>query len=615
MTLHCFKETRPIPVKPNDNKESVQPMPGPSHINFDVQVGPSEQGHSANLQSKPTISSFISGETVSKAEILWVAHCVTNQLSMRTGSSAVELFPIMFPESTTAQKMRLHKDKIAYSATYGLGPYFLNEVCENVRKSPVFALSVDECLNEISQKNQMDIMVNYWDESVSRINTRYLNSLFLEKSTASNMLQELLTCVESSNLSLEKLVQLSTDGPNVNLKLIFDLRTHMREHLTSEQQILDVGTCSLHIINGAYKTGLTKVGWKLNQFLRAIYRMFKNYPSRRASYLEITGSSLYPKKFCAVRWTENSDVIKRCLEMLPFLRKYTTEIKKPPETEHFDFIKKILVEDKTLEAKLQFSRMIAEELEEFLVLFQRNDPLLPFLHQEVFTLVKNLGQRFIKKAIIDDVHTATKLKKIDVTCEDTLQSFETVDIGFGARSCLKSTKEIDKQRFRVDCKKMLIAIFSKIMEKSPLNKRIVLGASCLNPLVMTNSVLSSSRVKVAIEELISHSQISSSDGDVILREYKKLCENPVIRDKLSHFNWKKDRLDVLFADVFEAFQPDDVNKKLKLFIQQILVCFHGNAAVERSFSFNKMFLVENLQEKSLVAQRSIHDHIRTLPGK
>ena len=38
--------------------------------------------------------------------------------------------------------------------------------------------------------------------------------------------------------------------------------------------------------------------------------------------------------------------------------------------------------------------------------------------------------------------------------------------------------------------------------------------------------------------------------------------------------------------------------------------FHGNAAVERSFSFNKEFLVENLQEHSLIAQRSIHEYAR-----
>lgn len=47
--------------------------------------------------------------------------------------------------------------------------------------------------------------------------------------------------------------------------------------------------------------------------------------------------------------------------MIPFLKKYVSEIQKPAERENFDFIKDILIEDKTLEAKLEFSRMIAED--------------------------------------------------------------------------------------------------------------------------------------------------------------------------------------------------------------------------------------------------------------
>ena len=46
------------------------------------------------------------------------------------------------------------------------------------------------------------------------------------------------------------------------------------------------------------------------------------------------------------------------------------------------------------------------------------------------------------------------------------------------------------------------------------------------------------------------------------------------------------------------------------FVKRILVVFRGNAAVECSFSFNKEFLVENLQEHSLIAQRSEHDFVK-----
>jgi len=41
----------------------------------------------------------------------------------------------------------------------------------------------------------------------------------------------------------------------------------------------------------------------------------------------------------------------------------------------------------------------------------------------------------------------------------------------------------------------------------------------------------------------------------------------------------------------------------------MLSLFHGNAAVERSFSINKECLVENLLEDSLVAQRVVYDAV------
>lgn len=46
----------------------------------------------------------------------------------------------------------------------------------------------------------------------------------------------------------------------------------------------------------------------------------------------------------------------------------------------------------------------------------------------------------------------------------------------------------------------------------------------------------------------------------------------------------------------------------------IFIMFHGNADVERSFFYNKGFLVGNLQEDSLVVLRSVHDAIRTGDG-
>lgn len=46
----------------------------------------------------------------------------------------------------------------------------------------------------------------------------------------------------------------------------------------------------------------------------------------------------------------------------------------------------------------------------------------------------------------------------------------------------------------------------------------------------------------------------------------------------------------------------------------VLVLSHGQASVERGFSINKELIVENQKELSLVAQRLIVDHVRSVGG-
>ena len=46
----------------------------------------------------------------------------------------------------------------------------------------------------------------------------------------------------------------------------------------------------------------------------------------------------------------------------------------------------------------------------------------------------------------------------------------------------------------------------------------------------------------------------------------------------------------------------------------MLLLSHGQASVERGFSVNKNLLTENIKAKSIVAQRSIVDHVRSVSG-
>ena len=70
-----------------------------------------------------------------------------------------------------------------------------------------------------------------------------------------------------SDLDLSKMIQLSMDRPNINLKFAQTLLKDRTENRLSD--LIDVGSCPLHLINGAFQTGSMTSSWKLKKILKA----------------------------------------------------------------------------------------------------------------------------------------------------------------------------------------------------------------------------------------------------------------------------------------------------------------------------------------------------------
>jgi len=84
--------------------------------------------------------------------------------------------------------------------------------------------------------------------------------------------------------------------------------------------LLDVGTCGLHVINGAFKDGSVKSQWPIQNLLLSLYRLFKDTPARRDNFISVTASEKLPLKFCAHRWLGNVSVAERVVEIWPHIK-------------------------------------------------------------------------------------------------------------------------------------------------------------------------------------------------------------------------------------------------------------------------------------------------------
>ena len=65
--------------------------------------------------------------------------------------------------------------------------------------------------------------------------------------------------------------------------------------------LIDIGSCSLHIVHGSFKLGAEKTGWNLKAFLKGLFQILHDTLSRRENYEIVTGSSEYLLFFCATR--------------------------------------------------------------------------------------------------------------------------------------------------------------------------------------------------------------------------------------------------------------------------------------------------------------------------
>jgi hypothetical protein len=262
-------------------------------------------------------------------------------------------------------------------------------------------------------------------------------------------------------------------------------------------------------------------------------------------------------------------------------------------------------------AKLGFLQSVALQLEPYLTQYQSNDPLLPFMYQDLHVMLRSIMLRFIKTEVLNSATDVSKLLALDCKLKENHVVLHNVDIGFAASSACKNEKSLAVLRFKEQCLLFLQHLTSKLVEKCPLKYQLVKGATCFNPEIMLSETLRVARVSTALNVFVEKKRVSAASADKVKRAYSSLCEQQAVQTRLRQFKRKEHRLDQF---LHEIVKQEDVDDALLSFMKQILVLFHGNAAVERSFSINKECLVENLQEDSLVAQRCVYDAVAAFGG-
>ena len=559
---------------------------------------------------------FVSREETLHAEILWTMKVVDDHYSYRSCERTSDLFSMMFPDSAIAKKFSCGERKCAYLCSFGLAPYFLDLLKNSVKKEDHTVLLFDESLNRMTQSKQMDLHVRMWSDNL--VKTHYLNSQFMGHCTSEEMVTHFKNGIDG--VDLKSVLQLSMDGPNVNWRF-YDV---MQEDVKSRYQVglLNIGSCGLHIVNGAFKTGAAASGWEIDSLLSGLYWLFKESPARREDYRIATGSETFPLKFCRHRWVENVLVVERALSVWDGICTYVKKTKEKkgviPKCNSWKEVE-TATRDPFVTAKLNFFLSVAKMVTPFLTIYQTDRPMIIFLKEDLKNLILTLMRRFIDEDVLKAANTTKKLIKLDPKDKKNHCDPKTIDVGYMTDKIIRKMKnvsELELLSFRMECKEFLVAVVDKLLEKAPILYPLVRAVSCLDPRVIRSSetkVLKAS-MKNALDVFVEANRLKESLCDDILNQFRDFIDT-VAKSSTTFKSFdpsdEKTRADELY---YQHMAGDARYSKIWQVVKIILILSHGQATVERGFSTNRQIEVENMSEQTYIAQRIVCDAIQEAGG-
>ena len=181
---------------------------------------------------------------------------------------------------------------------------------------------------------------------------------------------------------------------------------------------------------------------------------------------------------------------------------------------------------------------------------------------------------------------------------------------------LKGSKKLSEKQvfeFRRSCKAFLITMVKKLVDKSFLTYPLVRYMNFLDPRIFFAKKETSAEKCTRILHIMSEAGcITANECDKVMHQFNHFHDNSFTADSeaFKGFSVETGRVDTFYFD--RLANKADLKELWR--VVKFLALSHGQATVERGFSSNKEVMVENLAQHSLVAQRVICDHVRSVGG-
>ena len=420
----------------------------------------------------------------------------------------------------------------------------------------------------------------------------------------------------TSELDLGYAVSVSMDGPAVNWKFYDKLQTNIGDEFAG-RQLLNIGSCGLHTLHNAFKSCFS--GWSLDKVLSSLYHLFKKAPARREDFLAINPNAKFPSKFCGNRWLENQPAVERALEIWPQVENFVKAVRdrkvNRPSCASFDVVKGAC-SDPLISAKFNFFLSMSMIFTPFLTKYQCDKPMIAFLATDLYELMRSILLRVVDREKMSALTSPSTLISFELS-EDNLVDYPAVDVGFVTDDIIKDLVKkrkggiSDRQamEFRMECRKGVVALLTKMMKKCPLRYELVNALSFLDPRKLGESD-TVDKLSVVMRRMLHAKQLSSATCEKAKQQFQRFLDAG-LDETFSGFDPENDRLDTFYASRLSGKKEFE---QLWHAVRIMLLLSHGQASVERGFSVNKELLKENQAEETVVACRVVYDAVNDHGG-
>ena len=163
----------------------------------------------------------------------------------------------MFPDRKISKNFTCGKTKCSYISCHGIATFVKETLLNELKEVPYYTAVSDKSYNKIYKKRQMDLHVHFWDDTDNKVK-HFIGILSSWVKLADDVFSKFNDCL--SSLDCNKILQVSSDGPNVNIAFLNLVHENRKDDFLDRLLIFGhVSSISFIILSKLEKKQLTGI--------------------------------------------------------------------------------------------------------------------------------------------------------------------------------------------------------------------------------------------------------------------------------------------------------------------------------------------------------------------